>query len=319
MEQGSLPERYLIRSVIKHIRKLNPKIEVSAAVGNDYASLNGTVSADGIGDTPRIAWTKAMNNFSCSGGCAEGVRITMLLPKDVKESWIKGYMADFNAFAEEKKIQILGGHTQVSSVFGRAQFLVTILGRAGTYRADKKKIKPGHEIVMAGHTGLMGMNVILKHKREALRTRFSNSYLDMACVDESDYGIVDIAGSIIDSGCDIYYMHDGSTGGVYGALWQLGVWMDKGFEVQHEDVPIRQETIEICEFFNINPYLLDATGCLFVVTGDGKRLVEYLWQNGVEAAVIGVVTEKKEKMIAINELEHRCLSPVNGDEINKVL
>ena len=71
-------------------------------------------------------------------------------------------------------------------------------------------------------------------------------------------------------------MHDGSSGGVYGALWQMGVWMDKGFEVQHVDIPIRQETIEICEFFNINPYLLDATGCLFVVVEDGEKLVEYL-------------------------------------------
>lgn len=59
MEQGSLPERYLSRSVIKHIRRLNPKLSVSAAVGNDYANLHGNVSADGIGDTPWIAWVKA--------------------------------------------------------------------------------------------------------------------------------------------------------------------------------------------------------------------------------------------------------------------
>ena len=98
-----------------------------------------------------------------------------------------------------------------------------------------------------------------------------------------------------------------------------GVWMDKGFEVQHVDIPIRQETIEICEFFNINPYLLDATGCLFVVVEDGEKLVEYLTEQEMEAAVIGVVTEKKEKLIVVNELEHRCLSPVNGDEIHKVL
>lgn len=63
MEQGSLPERYLSRSVIKHIRRWNPKLSVSAAVGNDYANLHGSVSADGIGDTPWIAWVKAMNNL----------------------------------------------------------------------------------------------------------------------------------------------------------------------------------------------------------------------------------------------------------------
>ena len=48
-------------------------------------------------------------------------------------------------------------------------------------------------------------------------------------------------------------------------------------------------------------------------------LVEYLAEQEMEAAVIGVVTEKKEKLIVVNGLEHRCLSPVNGDEIHKVL
>ena len=297
MEQGSLPERYLSRSVIKHIRRLNPKLSVSAAVGNDYANLHGSVSADGIGDTPWIAWVKAMNNFACSGGQVEGARLTMLLPGNVKESWIKGYMADFNSYAEAKGIQILGGHTQVSEVFARAQFVVTMLGTASEYHANKKKIKPGYEIVMVGQAGLMGADIILKEKREELHTRFPDFYLDMASVKEDAYSIADAARKTADSGMDICYMHDGSSGGVYGALWQ----------------------IEICEFFNINPYLLDATGCLFAVVEDGKMLVEYLAEQEMEAAVIGVVTEKKEKLIVVNELEHRCLSPVNGDEIHKVL
>ena len=52
---------------------------------------------------------------------------------------------------------------------------------------------------------------------------------------------------------------------------------------------------------------------------DGEKLVEYLSEQEIESVVIGVVTEKKEKLIVVNELEHRCLSPVNGDEIHKVL
>ncbi len=319
MEQGSLPERYLSRSVIKHIRRLNPKLSVSAAVGNDYANLHGSVSADGIGDTPWIAWVKAMNNFACSGGQIEGARLTMLLPQKVKESQIKDYMADFNAYAEAKNIQLLGGHTQVSEAFVRAQFVVTMLGQSGDYHADKKKIKPGYDIVMVGQAGLMGANMILKEKREELHMRFPDFYLDMACIEEAAYSIADAARMIAGSGMDICYLHDGSSGGVYGALWQMGVWMDKGFEIQHVNIPIRQETIEICEFFNINPYLLDATGCLFAIAKDGKKLVKYLAQQEIEAAAIGVVTEKKEKLIMVNELEHRCLSPVNGDAIHKVL
>ena len=63
-------------------------------------------------------------------------------------------------------------------------------------------------------------------------------------------------------------------------------------------------------------YLQD---CCTFQSEDMNIGVEYLAEQETEAAVIGVVTEKKEKLIVVNELEHRCLSPVNGDEIHKVL
>ena len=63
-------------------------------------------------------------------------------------------------------------------------------------------------------------------------------------------------------------------------------------------------------------YLQD---CCTFQSEDMNIGVEYLAEQEMEAAVIGVVTEKKEKLIVVNELEHRCLSPVNGDEIHKVL
>ena len=319
MEQGSLPERYLTRSVIKHIRKKNPNLEVSAAVGNDYARMEGIISADGMGDTPWIAWVKSENNFACSGGTIAGARLTLLLPKDVKESKIKQYMADFNAFAEEENIQILGGHTQVSDIFLRPQFLVTMIGCAGRYRACKKAIQPGFEIVMVGQTGCMGANLLLQRKQEELQKHFSKLYLTGVGVDTHTYSIAKVAKCIADADLDVCYLHDASAGGIYGALWQLGVWMDKGFEISHAELPIRQETIEICEYFNINPYLLDATGCLLMVAKDGTSVVSFLQKMGIDASVIGVVTQKKDKMIQVNELEHRCLSPVNGDELHKVL
>lgn len=315
MEQGSLPERYLSRSVIKHIRKQNKNIQVSAAVGNDYSRLDGIITADGMGDTPWIAWAKAYNNFSCSGGSVTGARLTLMLPADVKESKIKQYMADFNSYAETEKIQILGGHSQVSDTFSREQFLVTMVGCEGAYCPKKKRIQPGQELVMVGYAGQMGADVILRKHFEELRTRFSESYLQGAYMDEKAYCVARVAKLLADAEeLDILYMHDVSRGGVYGALWQLGVWMDKGFEVQHVDMNIRQETIEICEFYNINPYLLDGTGALLAVCPEGEKVVDTLFSLGITASVIGKVTEKKEKIIVVNDVDRRCLAPVNGDE-----
>jgi hydrogenase maturation factor len=115
-------------------------------------------------------------------------------------------------------------------------------------------------------------------------------------------------------------MHDVSHGGLYGALWQLSVNIKKGISVRQELLLIRQETIEICEYFNLNPYLLEGTGSLLAVVGNGEKTCEILRENGVEAEVIGKVTADNDKTVLTGEepVEKRFLNMVSGDEIFKL-
>ena len=55
-------------------------------------------------------------------------------------------------------------------------------------------------------------------------------------------------------------MHDVTEGGVFGALWEMAEASGVGLEIDLKKIPIRQETIEICEFFNLNPYQLISSG-----------------------------------------------------------
>ena len=64
-------------------------------------------------------------------------------------------------------------------------------------------------------------------------------------------------------------MHDLSEGGVFGALWELGQCSGVGLEIDLKKIPIRQETIEICEFFDLNPYKLLSGGSLLLAAADG--------------------------------------------------
>ena len=44
-------------------------------------------------------------------------------------------------------------------------------------------------------------------------------------------------------------------GGFLSALWKMAEASQVGLEMDFSKVPIRQETIEICEIFDINPYI----------------------------------------------------------------
>ena len=112
----------------------------------------------------------------------------------------------------------------------------------------------------------------------------------------------------------VNYMHDITKGGVFAGVWELSTAIKKGVEVDIKKIPIRQDIIEVCEFFDINPYNLDSRGAFLAVTTNGIKLVEELESKGIEAAVIGHVAEHKNKLIH-NDDETRYLESLASDEI----
>ena len=117
-----------------------------------------------------------------------------------------------------------------------------------------------------------------------------------------------------------YLMHDVSYGGVYRALYELSEWSGCGIELCHERIPIRQDTIEISEFFNINPYCLMGVGIMTGLCHEEdleilKASPEY--KEGL-ISIAGVLTEKKEKVVRSERFEmQRFLTPYIQDEIYK--
>ena len=52
-------------------------------------------------------------------------------------------------------------------------------------------------------------------------------------------------------------------------------------------MPIRQETIEICEILDVNPYKLLSGGSILMGIHGGDAFVQQLRREGIMAAVIG--------------------------------
>ena len=113
-------------------------------------------------------------------------------------------------------------------------------------------------------------------------------------------------------------MHDVTEGGIYGALWEVAESTGVGLEIDLKKIPIRQETIEICEFFELNPYELISSGSLLMVTDDGLGLVRNLEKEGIPAAVIGRICEGNDRVV-INDDEKRFLEPPKSDELYKAI
>lgn len=311
MQQGTLGEQYLEKYVLPNINRKHGKDELIPEVGNDYSLREQIVTADGVGETPAIAWNKAMNNFLCSLENPLGARVTLLLPENVKATFISDCMERFQKLADEHKCDIVGGHTQVSDAFSKPTFSVQIYGKKERPYPAQWSQKLRADIVMAGAAGILGTDRLLAAGQ--MNFRFPENFLQGAGFGEGKYSIVPMTELVLklfeQKELQIYKLHDISAGGVYGALWQLGKSLNAGMEIDNRKIPIRQETIELCECVDCNPYLLDGTGGLLIVCDKGRELLEAFKTAEIPAAIIGETIAGKERMVYFGDNEHRTLAP----------
>ena len=101
-----------------------------------------------------------------------------------------------------------------------------------------------------------------------------------------------------------------------GAIWELAEGAGTGLTVDLKKLPLRQETVEVCECCNINPYELKSGGCVVMTSEDGCGLVAALEAGGIPAVVVGRLTDSNDRII-LNEDEVRYMDRPRTDEIYK--
>ena len=74
--------------------------------------------------------------------------------------------------------------------------------------------------------------------------------------------------------------------------------------------------MEICEFFQLNPYLLTSAGSYLVLTEHGEETLESLKNAGVPAVRIGFVKEQNARTL-VNGEETRYLDRPAPDELSR--
>lgn len=83
-----------------------------------------------------------------------------------------------------------------------------------------------------------------------------------------------------------------ADGGVFGAMWRLFSRNRIGASFSQRAIPVRQQTVEICEMFSLDPYRLASEGCrVWLVSDMGEFLKAF-----PDAVVIGH-TEKGKAVV----------------------
>ncbi|RKM54851.1 hydrogenase maturation factor [Butyrivibrio sp. X503] len=324
MKIGKLSENALKRSVLKPI-KTEFKERVSAAVGTDCAfsdsenafSVTHSFTLD-VEDAGFYAVIKAVNGLVSQGLKPDHVVVAIILDPDTEEKKLKQIIKDSIEACKVCDVIYAGGHTEVSAAVKSPVITVTAVGtKEDKHLAGKNKaLKAGLSLVVTNWVGLEGTAIIAKAGKKELTSKYPASFIDDA-IDFKSYAFVAKEAAVaIKSGA--IAVHDLSNGGIFAGLWEMAERAGTGLNVDLKHIPVRQETIEICEFYEINPYRLLSGGALLIATTDGESMVAALNEVGCAAFVIGTLESGNDRII-VNADESRFLELPQPDEIHKVV
>lgn len=326
MKIGKVPENVLKRSIIKQIKTKRKEILVGAGVGEDCAVIAladdevFVMSTDPITGTSHdigaLSVHVTANDIASSGAEVIGVMLSVLLPENTEEAELKDMMKQVEETCAKLHIQTIGGHTEITKAVNQPIITVTGIGKVKKDRLiTTSGAKPGEDVVVTKWIGLEGTSIIAKEKEELLLSKFAPSFIEEAKGFSHYLSVVPEAAAAVKSG--VSAMHDVTEGGIYGALWEIAEASGVGLEIDLKEIPIRQETVELCEFFGLNPYALVSSGSMLMTAPNGHDLVRQIHKVGIAAAVVGKVTAGKDRVL-LNDEEKRFLEPPKSDELYKI-
>ena len=169
------------------------------------------------------------------------------------------------------------------------------------------RLKPGMELVLTRWIALSGTAKLAVEKEEELLKRFPETlvreaqhFSDLEEIKET----LEIAGRVgtdHGTGEEEKEYYPLGEGGILKALWEIADQAGLGLSAELRKLPIRQETVEVCEQFHLNPYQLISSGSMLMAVPDGLGLVQALKKAGIPASIVGRCVEGKAKKIVNGE------------------
>ena len=334
MKIGKISESILKRSVLRAIKVNREELIKGAEVGGDCAFLSWKADCERVTAlstqtvtlpvpcAAHLAVMAAANNLAAAGGRAMAATISLTLPEGTEEGSLKDIMKQAADSCENLHIQIAGGHTEVSPYVNAPVITVTAVGtapeRQSCYGGAADRPAEGcreMDLVISKWVGMEGTAILACEKEEELLKRYPAALITEAKGFMDRFSVLPEAAIALKSG--VYAMHDVRNGGIFGALWELSQKIGVGLSVFLKEIPIRQETVEICEYFDLNPYELLSGGCLLMAAEHGLKLKQELEKAGIPASVVGRTNGGNDKLVQ-NGDEGRYLTMPAQDEIWKV-
>jgi hydrogenase expression/formation protein HypE len=311
---------------------VGPKHGVDVGVVQVAGGVAMAVTTDPVFVVPAYGWERAAwfavhilaSDASTSGLPLRWMAVDLNLPPEVSDADLTSLWDAFSRTCEDLGVAVVTGHTArydgcTWPMVGGATCMA--LGPSDAF-VTPTMARPGDRIVVTKGAAIEATALFAATFPDRLASgvgedvvrRADALFEKMTVVPEAR---VAAAFGLRDRG--VTSMHDATEGGVVGGLLEVAVASDVGMRIQLDAIPLRPEVRAVCDHVGIDPYTSISEGTLIATVGPDRAIgyVEACARGGIDAAIVGDVTEPSEGRVLVDTdgeraLEHPGLDPFWG-------
>ncbi len=326
--RGKLPPDFLFRNIVGKLPIEGDGVLLGPSLGEDAAILEVkepllAVHSDPVTGGGKLAgWLSvyvASNDIATRGLRPNWLLVVLLFRDGVGESEISELVDQVGEAAREIGAVVVGGHTEITPGLPFNIVVTTAMG-TGRIVLNTRDAKEGDSLILTKAAALEGTAILATELRDLLEEKGVDSHiLDRAS------GFIREISVVRDAMLAANFaraMHDPTEGGLIGGVLEMALASGNGFVIYEENIPLREETLAVCEALEVDPLRLISSGSLLISVSEERadELVNELRRGGVEASIIGRLTGREEgmRLVRTNGVVEDVSEPVM-DELWRVL
>jgi hydrogenase expression/formation protein HypE len=264
------------------------------------------------------------NDIVCTGAKPMWFLVSLLLPlEQADEELVERLFSDIASACRSLEIGLVGGHTEITVGIDRPIVIGQMLGEvepAKLVRPDRMEM--GDVVLLSKGIAIEAVSILAREKESELQHAFGKEFVKNAKSFLHQPGISVYADALLAAAvADIHAFHDPTEGGLATGLHELARAGDVGLEIDQDKIHIFPEAEKICNYFQIDPLGVIASGALLIVakSKDTSVIITKLNEEGIACQAIGEVIPPENGVRITSSGTTKPLTLFASDEITKIL
>ncbi len=316
-EYGKIGSEFFKRVIYPNLGRKNSRVLIGPKTGVDTCAISLgrdrvlAATTDPISFIPDLgpegsAWESVnliASDLSTSGLAPQFALFDLNLPPHMKKSDFERYWVATSKECSKLGITIIGGHTSRfeglnSTVIG-AGSMFSVGPKESYHSASDGRV--GDLVLVTKGAAIATTAILATAFQKTVSRKLGQKRSDVARKYLKKTTVVKEALTAARAGANA--MHDATEGGVLSAAYELANASGTGLELDLSEIPVSEETREICEIFKIDPYvsLSEGTLVLSCVPLKAKKVISALHSARIKVAVVGELVQRRNGLIVMKD------------------